>query len=71
LAWSLHIQTKTQTKTNTKLETEFKSNIEIPRIKIGKRQALETLTSEEALLSAKILKDEPKTWFPRIALETI
>jgi CRISPR-associated protein Cas1 len=44
----------------------FESNIEIPRMKVGKRQTLETLISEEALLLAKYLRDERKEWNPRI-----
>jgi hypothetical protein len=41
--------------------------VEIPRIKVGNRQKLETLIDEEALLLAKYLRDERKTWIPRIA----
>jgi hypothetical protein len=37
------------------------------RIRIGGRQTIETLISEEALLLAKLLRDERKTWIPRIA----
>jgi len=44
----------------------FESNIEIPRIKVGKRQTIETLINEEALLLAKYLRDERETWNPRI-----
>lgn len=32
----------------------------IPRIKVGKRQEIETLINEEALLLAKFLRDETK-----------
>jgi len=35
-------------------------------IKVGKRQKLETLIDEEALLLAKFLRDEKETWVPRI-----
>jgi len=41
--------------------------VEVPRIRIGGRQAIETLINEEALLLAKYLRDERKTWAPRIA----
>jgi hypothetical protein len=41
--------------------------VEIPRFKIGKRQKLETPIDEEALLLVKYLRDEQKSWFPRIA----
>jgi CRISPR/Cas system-associated endonuclease Cas1 len=50
-----------------KLNSYFESNVEIPRIKVGKRQKLETLIDEEALLLAKYLRDERKDWKPRIA----
>ena len=50
-----------------KLNAYFESSVEIPRIKVGKRQKLETLIDEEALLLAKYLRDERKSWVPRIA----
>jgi hypothetical protein len=34
----------------------------------GKRQRIETLINEEALLLAKFLRDERKTWIPRIII---
>jgi hypothetical protein len=45
----------------------YESKVEIPRIKHGKKQTLETLISEEALLFAKHLGHERETWKPRIA----
>jgi len=50
-----------------KLNAFFESKVDVPRIKHGNRQTLETLISEEALLFAKYLRDERKTWTPRIA----
>jgi len=50
-----------------KLNAYFEKRVEIPRIKVGKRQKLETLIDEEALLLAKYLRDERKSWVPRIA----
>jgi len=44
----------------------FESEVEIPRIKHGNKQTLDTLISEEALLLAKYLRNERKTWSPRI-----
>jgi hypothetical protein len=44
----------------------FESKIEIPLIRHGKNQRIETLINEEALLLAKYLRDERKTWTPRI-----
>lgn len=39
--------------------------IEIPRIKVGEKQTIETLIDEEALLLAKFLRNERKEWEPR------
>lgn len=44
----------------------FSRVVEVPRIRIGRRQSLATLISEEALLLAKYLRDETKTWNPRM-----
>jgi hypothetical protein len=38
--------------------------VEVSRIRRGKRRELETLINEEALLFAKYLRDERKTWIP-------
>ncbi|MDH5688009.1 MAG: hypothetical protein OEZ48_09145 [Candidatus Bathyarchaeota archaeon] len=46
----------------------FESMVAVPRIRIGKRQSVETLIREEALLLAKFLRKERKTWIPRLAL---
>jgi CRISPR-associated protein Cas1 len=50
------------------LNSYFESMIEIPRMKVGKRQTFETLISEEALLFAKYLRNEKQDWIPRIAI---
>ena len=50
------------------LEGFFESKVDIPRIRHGKRQRIETLINEEALLLAKYLRDEIITWIPRVAL---
>jgi hypothetical protein len=41
----------------------FDSMVEVPRIKVGKRQTIDTLISEEALLFAKYLRRERKNGF--------
>jgi len=48
------------------LNNLFKRKVEIQRIKHGKRQTLDTLINEEALLLAKFLRNERKKWNPRI-----
>jgi len=44
----------------------FEAFVEIPRINVGERQTIETLINEEALLLAKFLRGEIKTWNPRL-----
>ena len=58
-------QTRDLTK---KLYEFFESKVKIPRIRVGKKQTIETLIKEEALLLAKYLRDERKKWNPRIHL---
>lgn len=50
------------------LEGFFETTIDIPRIKVGNKQTLETLINEEALLFAKFLRKENKDWTPRIGI---
>jgi len=45
----------------------FDRVVEIPRIRHGSKQTLDTLINEEALLLAKFLRRERETWTPRIA----
>ena len=44
----------------------FRSKVDISRIKVGKRQEIETLFNEEAYFFAKYLRKERKEWMPRI-----
>ena len=39
--------------------------VNVPRIRIGNRQTIETLINEEALLLAKFLRAEREKWKPR------
>jgi hypothetical protein len=45
----------------------FEREVEIPRIRHGSKQTIDTLINEEALLLAKFLRRERETWIPRIA----
>jgi CRISPR/Cas system-associated endonuclease Cas1 len=47
------------------LNAFFESFVDIPRIKVGERQTIETLINEEALLFAKYLRGEKELWIPR------
>lgn len=51
-----------------KLHDYFMLKVKIPRIRVGKKQELETLINEEAFLLAKFLRNERKEWIPRIAV---
>jgi len=46
----------------------FRRMVDIPRVKHGNRQEVESLMNEEALLLAKFIRKERGTWIPRIAL---
>lgn len=46
----------------------LEGKVEVPRIRMGSKQTLETLINEEALLLAKYLRNERKTWIPRITV---
>ena len=50
-----------------KLNKYFTNIVEVPRMRIGERQEIETLINEEAFLFAKYLRGERKEWVPRIA----
>jgi CRISPR-associated protein Cas1 len=50
------------------LDLFFRSKVEIPRVRVGNRQEIETLIAEEALLFAKYLREEIPDWNPRIPL---
>jgi hypothetical protein len=45
-----------------KLKGWFEANAEIPRIRVGERQEIETLINEEAFLFAKYLRGEKTHW---------
>jgi hypothetical protein len=44
----------------------FEAYVEVLRIRVGKKQTIETLINEEASFLAKFLRNERKTWIPRI-----
>ena len=52
----------------TKLQDYFDIKVEVPLIRHGKRQRIETLINEETLLLAKYLRSESTQWQPRTAL---
>jgi CRISPR-associated protein Cas1 len=49
-----------------KLNKYFERTVAVKRIRNGEHQTLETLINEEALLFAKYLRGEIKSWNPRI-----
>lgn len=53
------------------LSSFFARVVDIPRIKVGKRQTVETLIGEEALLLARFLRHERKEWIPRVSVSRV
>lgn len=51
------------------LNAFFDRMVDVERIKVGKRQTIDTLISEEALLFAKYLRKEKSCWEPRIVTD--
>ena len=51
-----------------KLDNFFESKVDIPIRNVGKKQTIETLINEEALLFAKYLRNEKEKWTPRLAV---
>jgi len=51
-----------------RLHRYFEFKVEVPSIRVGKRQTIGTLINEEGLLLAKFLRNERDTWTPRIAV---
>ena len=49
-----------------KLNNFFEAYVGIPRIRVGKRQTIETLINGEALILAKFIRNEKNTWIPRL-----
>jgi hypothetical protein len=49
-----------------KLNGFFESIVDIPRVKHGNKQTLETLINEETMLFARYLRNEKPNWHPRI-----
>ena len=44
----------------------WERKVVVPRIRHGKKQTVETLINEEALLLAKYLRNETQLWIPRV-----
>ena len=49
------------------LNAFFESDVELPRMKVGGKQTIETLVGEEALLFAKYVRNEKREWVPRVS----
>jgi len=55
----------------TQLDKFFESYVQVPRMRVGKRQTIESLINEEALLLAKFIRNEHNKWLPRITVASI
>jgi hypothetical protein len=45
----------------------FESYVKVLRMKVGKKQTIETLINEETLVFAKFVRNEHKIWIPRVS----
>jgi CRISPR-associated protein Cas1 len=52
----------------TRLNSFLESKVEVPRVKRGIRQEVESLLNEEAMLLAKYLRGEKNEWTPRVPI---
>jgi hypothetical protein len=50
------------------LNSVFDREVEIPRIRYGNRQTLDTLVNEEAYVLAGYLRNEKQEWSPRLPI---
>ncbi len=50
------------------LKLFFDRFVEVPRVRHGNKQTIDTLISEEALLLARYLRNEKKDWHPRLPM---
>lgn len=60
-----YLTEKMQNEYLKRLNAYFLSKVEVPRIRKGQRQELETLINEEVLLLANYLRNERPIWVPR------
>jgi CRISPR/Cas system-associated endonuclease Cas1 len=44
----------------------FQSKVDVPRMRVGEQQEIETLICEEAYLFAEYLRNEQQEWIPRL-----
>jgi CRISPR-associated protein Cas1 len=49
-----------------KLNAYFETKVEIPRVRHGNRQEIESLLNEEATLLARYIRGEKENWLPRV-----
>jgi CRISPR-associated protein Cas1 len=52
------------------LNMYFETKVDVPRIRIGRSQSIDSLICEETSQFAKYLRDESKTWVPRLPVLT-
>lgn len=50
------------------LEQYLTQKVNLPRIRRGSKQELETLINEEAILLGMYLRNERKEWIPRVGI---
>jgi hypothetical protein len=62
----IYLKEKKNRELVSRLHDFFKKEINVPRIKRGNKQEIESLINEEAFQLAKYLRDKKGSWSPRI-----
>ncbi len=50
------------------LNQYFENIVDLPRIRVGHGQTLETMINEEALVFPKFIRREKQSWIPRVTV---
>ena len=61
-----YLKDKLQNDYLKRLNAYFVSKVQVPGMRRGKQQELETLINEEAMLLAEFIRNEKPSWHPRI-----
>lgn len=61
-----YLKEEKNTELTKSLNALFSTTVEVPRVKVGRRQQLESLFSEEAMQFSKYLRQEISIWEPRV-----
>ena len=61
-----YLNERTQREFFRDVNSYFRAEVEVPRVRVGKRQEIESLIGEEAFQLARYLRGELPKWSPRM-----